>query len=689
MYEIRPESVKTYLDDRKIYFPRFQRRQAWDDKKNFKLCISVFKNFPVGVVVINREENNNNITKWLLDGRQRRNALMRMMEDVEEIYEWGRKFAKIKKNDQLDTVAEKFWIAIDEHLEKDIENKNEDEDADDCNFIEIDEEVLVLQNDEGEIIEDTKSNINKDDDLKLLLDIISMVHNQDKKGSGFTRPFDFTNNINNLTYIDNTENGIRLNCKKLRTIILEFNKRIYDEDKDDFNSEDFCMYMIEKFNVSPENQPHLSRDINKRWNLIKERIKVIDLLENKLRETIIGIIELKNATLIDAQNIFKLINSEGTQLTSEEILSSKPSWNIQIKSPSEKLQLEVKKLYEILKVKLPNNVVRWDFPATLISRLENCEFLIKNLDLEKDSEFKLKLTLGFKLLSALYEDGINKNCVSNIAKNKNIKWGDDIETLVGDLNLMFKLLSEITFFKYFSSWKVTLMDITSDAVLINFITITYKDWIRKGKPISSNSKKFQKNAIILFDKLIYEYLMKQWRGSSDSKVANNIKSLQTQEEIFEPISMKRWKTLIEEAIDDCKMNDIVIRNYKELKPILVYYYCLNNIAGPNDIDTTISIDHIYPQDLFLSSTLKNKEMIKDNLCNLILIPKKSNSSKNNKKLKLIDDKWLLDYISKYSDIPQCDFDKYSDLNNFGALKDHRKKLFLDTFEDKRNNILNN
>lgn len=686
MYEIRPESVKTYLDDRKIFFPRFQRKQTWDDKKNFKLCISVFKNYPVGVVVINREEYNNNVTKWLLDGRQRRNALMRMMEDVEEIYKWGKKFIKIHKNDQPDKVIEKFWNAIDEHLEKDVDNGNENDSSEDG----IEEsEVLVAQNDNSEVIEEVKIDKAKDDDLQLLLNIMLIVHNQGKIGSGFTRPFDFRKYIDNLTYVDNTENGVKLNCKKLRLVILEFNKKMYDEGKEDFSDKDFYEFIVEKFNVPHNKRSGLSDEVEKKWNLIKERIKVIDLLENKLRETIIGIIELKNASLIDAQNIFKLINSEGTQLTSEEILSSKPYWNIQIKNPSDRFKLEVKELYKILKVKIPDTVVRWDFPATLISRLENCDYLIKNLDLEKDNEFKVKLTLGFKLMSAIYQNGINKNCVADIAKNKEIKWKDDIEELVIDLNLMFKVISEIAFFKYFRSWKVTLMDITSDAVLINFITIMYKDWIRKGKPVSSGAGKFQKNAIILFDKLVYEYIMKQWRGSSDSKVANNIKNFNYENEIFEAVSDKKWEILIKEAIDDCKINDNLIKNYKELKPILIYYYCLNNIAGPNDIDVSISIDHIYPQDMFESSTLKNKDIIKDNLCNLMLLPKKSNSSKSNKKLKYIEDKWLIDSISKYSGINEVDFEKYSDLNNFDQLKEYRKGLFIDTFTKKRIDLLNN
>jgi hypothetical protein len=112
--------------------------------------------------------------------------------------------------------------------------------------------------------------------------------------------------------------------------------------------------------------------------------------------------------------------SEGTQLTSEEILSSKPSWNILIKEPSQELKDHVKELYSRLAVKT-NDVVRWDFPATIVGRLKNCNFLITDLSLDKDNEFKARITLGFKIVSAIFQKGINKTAVSELAKNNSIK----------------------------------------------------------------------------------------------------------------------------------------------------------------------------------------------------------------------------------------------------------------------------
>ena len=69
MYEIRPETLKSFIDDNNIKLPRFQRKQTWDDKKNFELIISLFKEYPIGVSILNVEEQDGYKTRWLLDGR--------------------------------------------------------------------------------------------------------------------------------------------------------------------------------------------------------------------------------------------------------------------------------------------------------------------------------------------------------------------------------------------------------------------------------------------------------------------------------------------------------------------------------------------------------------------------------------------------------------------------------------------
>ena len=119
MYEIRPDSIKTFISDRSIRLPRFQRKQTWDAKKNFQLCISLFKQYPIGVCILSVEKYRERTVKFLLDGRQRRNALKQLAEDPENLYLWAKKFLDLKSSDQPYEVKEKYYSKINAFLEED------------------------------------------------------------------------------------------------------------------------------------------------------------------------------------------------------------------------------------------------------------------------------------------------------------------------------------------------------------------------------------------------------------------------------------------------------------------------------------------------------------------------------------------------------------------------------------------
>lgn len=56
-YEIRSESLKTFVEDESIKLPRFQRKSTWNEKSNFELCISIFSGYPIGVCVLENNED--------------------------------------------------------------------------------------------------------------------------------------------------------------------------------------------------------------------------------------------------------------------------------------------------------------------------------------------------------------------------------------------------------------------------------------------------------------------------------------------------------------------------------------------------------------------------------------------------------------------------------------------------------
>ncbi len=111
-YSIVENAATSFIDNRNIQLPRFQRKLSWGPKDNFKLCISVFKGYPIGVVIINSTQQPEPID-WLLDGRQRRKALMEMRSNPVSVYKWAQKFCKIGTYDTEQQLKDKFFSSID------------------------------------------------------------------------------------------------------------------------------------------------------------------------------------------------------------------------------------------------------------------------------------------------------------------------------------------------------------------------------------------------------------------------------------------------------------------------------------------------------------------------------------------------------------------------------------------------
>jgi hypothetical protein len=611
MYEIRPESVKTFIEDRSIKLPRFQRKQTWDEKKNFSLLISVFKKFPLGVIVVNKEKSNRLFTKWLLDGRQRRNALMQIQVDPECLYIWARKFIGFKSNDQPSEIEDKYWEKIEKHLGEEQQESNEQDESnvdDNANLDEGDESDNDIAEDDGEkVLVEVREGFR---DLELLLEFILLIHKKTKKFSGFSKPFDFTSFIGRLEYVDIINGTKCLNAKKLKTWISGYIADCNDNDTDYKDRVVFYDYIKSRYNFQ-DNQ-RLKTKIQRDWTKIIKRFEMLDIIELKLQETKIGFIELNDADARDAQTIFKIINTAGTPLNTPEILSAKPSWNIKINNPSRQLIDEVNVLYKSIGV-TQTDVVKWDIAATFLHRIVDMGFIFQNLKYDEKNQFSKKITFGFKLISAIYQKGITKINIDDLSDNNEISWESDIDLIINDLNSIGRILSSNEFYQFFNSWNKSLMDLTSDAISINFTILTYLDWKRKGEPIGNNvnTRKFVKNSIILFDQMIYEYITKQWRGSSDSRISENINNFSAMPDLYVPIPKNNWVNLITGIIENHKINESPLKKEgvdQLLKPILYYYYTLKGQIGPQGIDISIDQDHIMPISLLDNSALINIDL---------------------------------------------------------------------------------
>jgi hypothetical protein len=678
MYEIRPESIKTFIEDNSVRLPRFQRKQTWDEKKNFELCISVFKEFPIGVSILNVESDDaGSTTKWLLDGRQRRNALLKLWEDPEKVYEWARKWIKFKANDQPADVEKKFRDKITEYLEDDdLDVLAEDTDPE---FV-SDEDTLELfgLNDHEDAVASSKEGI------EFLLEIIRLIHNKTPKYSGFTRPFDFTKHISDLPYVDGNQ---ALNSRKLKSFIRNYKQHCSDEQLEVKQVDSFRKFMASRFRSDDRTRAKIDAQIDTNWEGILERIKILDRIEDLLTQSKIGLIELKNTRATDSQKIFNIINSKGTKLTAVEILSAKPSWNTPIRQPSALQSAAAETLYSRIGVK-HDGVVKWDLPATILPRLVDAPFFF-HFGGEESTGLDKQLTLGFKLLSGLYENGVRKEDIDKLSRTSQIDWGMDFDTLVSELNSFTKVLLSSSYFNFLKSWRSILAKVTSDAVALNFFLVMYKDWERKGKPVGSDTttKRFQKNAFILIDQLFFEYVNRKWRGSSDAKIASNLAEIPTLPDVFTPIPSERWRLLLDDvftnnSIDGTKISQPII------EPLLYHFYALSEISGPTGSDT-IEVDHIIPQALFKSSTIPDSDIVVHNLYNLALLPKRINISKTNKRLVEITDPWLKNQIRQYEFIEESDFQTFSDLTNREQLKGLRVPYFMNALGQKRTYYLEN
>ena len=135
MYTPDQRTASEIIDDKSIILPRFQRKKSWGDTDRFKLCVSLFKEYPMGTVVLKKEKRGKKTVKWLLDGRQRIDTLVEM-QNPENVYRWGKAFLGFKINDDDIKIEKEFDDALGEYLyyDENIENNDESED-------EVEEEI--------------------------------------------------------------------------------------------------------------------------------------------------------------------------------------------------------------------------------------------------------------------------------------------------------------------------------------------------------------------------------------------------------------------------------------------------------------------------------------------------------------------------------------------------------------------
>ena len=667
-YNIETRSITEFVTDSKIKLPRFQRKSTWTAKQNFELAISIFQEYPVGVVIINDEGH----TSWLLDGRQRRSALRDLRANPDLVYDWARKYIKFKSNQDVVDLKNMFWDKIDAYLQQE---EQEDDEA-----TSVTEENVVTKEEDEDI-----NKWRQREGLNTLLEIILMVHQKNTNGGKWERIFnDIDKQLERPPYAPKRD-GFVINPEDLRQFLLDYNNKVGNPTIDNF-----IQYMDDFGGAIKEGkEKEFRKRVEQKWEDIEHITKVIAKSEQIISDARIGVILLKNVTPLDAQNIFSRINSGGTQLRAEELLSAKPFWNEKVSMVDEKMQKLVNDLYSRLGVELPKDgcVVRWDYGATLISRINDQHLIFEDYKQKNASqEIDLtQITLGFKMISAYFNKGVSAIVVNDLEKNKLIKWGASIDELVDNINTVCEILLKSEFFKYLLSWKRPLYKLLGAAPTLEYLTILLLDWEDKGCPRVSSTEyyAFVRDAKVLFDRLIFEYCVGAWRGSGDSKMANHVKNWS---ERLSPMDSNSWINLIKSACEGSYNGQTI--DIKHLTPILCYQYALQKKQPDTPLNETSEVDHIMPK-----ARLESNAMIptgyRDALFNLELLPKEDNIQKKDKALNEVNDSFLRKSISRYCDISIDDFDKYSDISNIEDLKESRLNVLLDTFDTIRKTVLAN
>lgn len=667
-YIIEPMSIITFVEDSKMKLPRFQRKATWDAKQNFELCISVFQDYPVGVVIVNKEQQ----VSWLLDGRQRRTALKEMRANPVAVYEWAKTYIGFSPSGDEFALTKSYWDKIERYLQTEEKDSKENKT--------VDEDNLSDYGDDEDTVENSFDSEKQKRGLQTLLDTILMVHQNKKSGSKWEKAFDFTKYFSRLIYAPKKENG-KVQPKLLRKFLLDLKRECGTED---LTEEFFTDYYYERYDILDKDKRKFEAEVSKHWEYIKHSIEVIEQTEKVFEEARIGIIKLTNVSPLDAQNIFSRINRGGTLLKAEELLSAKPYWNAVINVSDQTVINTVKDMYKKLEVEEPECVVRWDLAATLISRIKDQNLFFDSLAMD-DKISMDQVTLGFKMISSYFEKGMSGKCVNDLEKNTDISWETDIDELIDDINKLCEILMATEFFQYFQAWKKPMTKLLGNAITLEFITIMLFDWIDKNRPTVSSAdlKAVQRDARILFDRLVFEYATKVWRGSGDSKMAADIKDWKNR---ILPIKGTEWENFISSACYGSYNGQVV--SQKSLTPILYYYYILTNCSPLNMVNVSFDVDHIIPQEKFKDNSMVDASA-KDSLANLALLPKKDNIHKKSKALNEIVDPWLKNSIVTYTGISEDKFDLYSDIANIRKLQDERSKLFITAFSTNRSAKLSN
>lgn len=707
LFDLRPESVGSFLDDETIQLPRFQRRSAWKPEQRFRLALSLFKGYPLGTVVVKKEKSQQGgigqSVTYLLDGRQRRETLAGM-RDPETIYSWARTSLKLRAQDDTDEVIAKFQKYVDNYFfgQEDWEEDAEESDEPDA----IDETTHSEYQDTGEEDDEASDEASEDESTTALDDqqyagledlwkLVLLVHPLTKGGrdSGFRKPFNFDKSIKGLDFVKQDELGKRSVNSDALLSWLKYQRDSHKGTPWPPSQQTFYEWLTAGKTVDKPDA--VKKRLDEEWPRIEKAILLLESLKARLTSSVLGYLEIRDsASSNDDKKIFEIINTAGTKLSAAEILSAKVAWDEEVDSPPAAVLNNVKDLYDEMGIDFDGRVRRWDVAATLLDRIDFPVVLGQKAQWEwdgiKSKHLERKITLGFKLLSGYYQSRLKKNEVARLPSVPEVSWGT-IE-LESKFNEVSRLLGKHWFFEYVQAWDFSLAGSLSDAIGLDYLLVCTKDWIRKGEPKVAGAplNSFRKNAVVLFDRLVYEYVTEVWRGSSDNRIARNLDAInQSTDPIFGAVPKAEWERLVEEVVDDGTVNGVsyLRKQDQRVRHLLTYAMIIARIR-PDDVHEPIEVDHIVPQQLFKESGDKELASNLHHISNLQLLPESVNNAKSSRRLNELTQPNVRGAVARFSRVHEKDFDLFSDVASSALLRDRRGVALRGLLLEERVKVLN-
>ena len=216
---------------------------------------------------------------------------------------------------------------------------------------------------------------------------------------------------------------------------------------------------------------------------------------------------------------------------------------------------------------------------------------------------------------------------------------------------------------------------------------------------------FRTEAVHLFDRLVWEYVTREWRGASDSRVAADLGSADAGNDKISPARAREWEELTDTITRDARVKGVRYSGgFKSGKwqsrldrivvvPLLIYQKIVRNDPGPG---SRPAVDHIIPQKLWKALTgvdagNETLRALEGNIINLALLPPDVNLAKSSTTLEnvLQTDQGMAQKLSRATFIPVSDFSKFSKPSQAPAFRDFRMEIFKWDLAAQRSRLVEN